>query len=457
MRSFALLLSLVACGDDGIRHIADAPASFDDAGPRGDTPVAPAPVTVTVTFDGSGVAGVSAIFTNLDGSPVAIVQTDATGAASHVLGAGGYVTVVDPFPIEPGFIASDVTPSNLYTWAGVKPGDQLVLYESNESGSATNFTLDTAAVPTATTYNATAVCQGGGGYGNGSSALLPMQLFGCTTADIYVAAYDSSNALLATLFHPALAVTADQTVDLSASDHYVAGVAATYSFTNLPSSGVQIDYDMVGSAGVLNGFAQFTGVVTGSASLAITQSALPAAEVAFVITDFATPQNTHDVYAWSPAAATSYALDASTAMLPDVTAVPVFDYATDKLAWTAGSGVAPDAILAELNFQNDPAVASWSIVAPYTDGELQFPPIAGMMPAMTDAMEIGELATANVPGGYDAIRAFALAELDPAVLARLGGSGQVLLQSYIGATSDLRHVRSRSRAHVLAKRRRDSL
>jgi hypothetical protein len=128
----------------------------------------------------------------------------------------------------------------------------------------------------------------------------------------------------------------------------------------------------------------------------------------------------------------------------------------DKLTWTAGSGAAPDTILAELNFQNDPAVASWSIVAPYVDGVLQFPPVAGVMPAMTDAMDIRELATAKVPGGYDAIRAFALAELDPAVLARLG-SGHALLQSYIGVTSDLRHVRGRSRAHVLAKRRRDSL
>lgn len=454
MRSSCVALILAACGDSGVRHISDAPATFGDApGTTGDAPIAPTPVAVTVMYDGSGVAGLSAIFTNADGSPVATVLTDATGTASQLLGAGGYVTVVDPFPIEPGFIA----PSNLYTWAGVKPGDRLVLYESNQSGSATDFTLETPAVANATTYNATALCLDGGGYGTGSSAVVAMQLFGCTTADIYVAAFDSSNRLLATLFHPALGVTAGETVDLSASDHYATAVAATYSFTNLPSSGVQVDYDLVGSAGAINGFAQFTDVSGGSAAIAIAQPALPANETAFVLTDFATTNNTHDVYAWSATAPTSYALDASTATLPDVTAVPVFDYSSDTLTWTAGSGVAPDAVLAELNFQNDPTIASWSIVAPYAAGTLQFPPIAGLMPAMTDTMEIGELVTAHVLGGYDAIRAFALAELDPAVLVHLGASGQALLQSYVGATSDVRHIRARPAAHALAKRYRDSL
>jgi hypothetical protein len=330
-----------------------------------------------------------------------------------------------------------------------------VLYESDASSGSTSFTLETPVVANATTYNATALCPGGGGYGNGSSATLSMQLFGCTTADIYVAALDSSNELLATLFHPALAVTASEIVDLTTSDHDVAAVAATYSFTNLPSSGVQVDYDLVGSAGAINGFGQFIDVSAGSAGLSIAQPALPANEVAFVLTDFATTNNTHDVYAWSSTAPTSYALDASTATLPDITAAPVFDYSTDTLTWTAGSGVAPDAVLAELNFQNDLQVASWSIVAPYADGVLQFPPIAGLMPAMTDTMDIGELATAHVPGGYDAIRSFALAELDPAVLLQLGGSGQALLQSYVGETSDVRHTRVRPTTHALVKRHRD--
>jgi hypothetical protein len=334
MRSFCLLLILAACGGDGVRHISDAPAGFADAS-NDAAPIAAMPVTVTVTFDGSGVAGLSAIFTNADGSPVATVLTDATGTASQTLGAGGYVTVVDPFPIE-----ADVASSNLYTWAGVKPGDHLVLYESTEGATETDFTLVTPTVANATTYNATAVCVGGGGFGNGSSTTLAMQLFGCTTADIYVAAHDSSNALVATLFHPALTVTANQTVDLSTTDHFAAAVPATYSFTNLPSSGVQVDDDLVGSAGVINGFARFTDVSAGSASFSIAQPALPANDVAFVLTDFATTNNTHDVYAWSPTAPTSYTLDASTATLPDVTAVPVFDYATDTLTWTAGSGVA---------------------------------------------------------------------------------------------------------------------
>jgi hypothetical protein len=383
-------------------------------------------------------------------------MTDATGTASQVLGAGGYVTVVDPFPMVAGFRApiTPLTGSNLYTWAGVKPGDHLMLYQASETGAETDFTLVVPTVANATAYNATLLCPLGGGFGNGSGTTLAIESAGCTTADLYVSATDSSGALLATLFHPALAVMAAQTVDLSTSDHFTAAVPATYSYTNLPSTGVQVDYDMVGATGAINGLGKFIDVSAGSAALSIAQPALPANETAFVITDFATTNNTHDVYAWSPTAATSYTLDASTATLPDITALPVFDYSTDTLTWTAGSGVAPDTVLAELDFGNDPDIASWTIVAPYVAGTLQFPPITGMMPDPSDTLDISDLETAHVPGGYDAIRSFALAELDPAVLVELAGTGQALLQSYVGATSDIRHVRVRPGTRALAKRHR---
>jgi hypothetical protein len=463
MRLSLLALSLFACGGgNGVNHIIDAPAASDDGSPSPDAPSPPKPVTVTITYNGAGQAGVSAIFTNADGSPVATLQTDATGTASQTLGSGGYVTVVDPFPSLPGFTDLD-TLSDLYTWAGVKPGDHLELYESTTSGTSTTFTLETAIVANATTYDVSGLCAAGdGGFGsltppNGSGAVVPtgqVTFYGCTTADVYVAAYDSSNTLLATLWHPGLSVTANQTVDLSTSDHYATAIPATYTYTNVPSINVQVDYDMVGSNGSINALDQVGPVGSGSATVTVAQPVLPAGDVAFVDTTFTTPSNSHDVYAWSPAANTSYTLDASTAVLPDVTSAPAFDYATDQLSWTPGSGATPDAVLAEVDFEGDPAISSWSIVAPYADGVVQFPQLADLMPAMTDTMEIGQLSSAKVPGGYDAIRAFALAELDPTIVVGLGASGQALLQSYSSDQGDVARRRGKHRAHVLAKRHR---
>src|ERR1700761_8486475 len=130
MRPVLVLILIAACGSNDVHHVDDAPASSDS--PLGDAPGGPAPVTVAIMFDGVGVAGVSAIFTNADGSPVATLTTDATGTASQALASGGYVTVVDPF-------SQGAAPSNLYTWASVKPGDHLELGDSDGSGAETDF------------------------------------------------------------------------------------------------------------------------------------------------------------------------------------------------------------------------------------------------------------------------------------------------------------------------------
>src|SRR6185437_5207362 len=93
---------LAACGGDSLRHIPDAPPSPTDA-PSADAGPPP-PVTVTVTYGGTPQPGVTAIFTNADSSPVATLQTDASGTASQDMAAGGFVTVVDPFPIAAEFV-----------------------------------------------------------------------------------------------------------------------------------------------------------------------------------------------------------------------------------------------------------------------------------------------------------------------------------------------------------------
>src|SRR5258706_3224479 len=120
MRRVLLVVVLVAaCGDDSNRHIMDAPIVVPD-GPTPDVP--PTPVTLTVTIDGVPHANVPVYFQNSDSHLVSATKTDASGVASAVLVAGGFVTAVDPYSTAFG-----LPQNNLYTFAGVKPGDNLLL------------------------------------------------------------------------------------------------------------------------------------------------------------------------------------------------------------------------------------------------------------------------------------------------------------------------------------------
>src|SRR5690606_5355876 len=63
-------------------------------------------------------------FMNADSSLITSMDTDANGVASAVVPDGSYVTALSPFEENPGGISNFET---LYTFAAVKPGDELVL------------------------------------------------------------------------------------------------------------------------------------------------------------------------------------------------------------------------------------------------------------------------------------------------------------------------------------------
>src|ERR1051325_7359780 len=94
---FAVLLSLAACGDDSVHHLADAPPMPPDVMIDASTS---GPVSLTITESGSPREGVVVYFQAADGSLVAKVATNAQGVATATMMAGGYVTVVNPFPVK---------------------------------------------------------------------------------------------------------------------------------------------------------------------------------------------------------------------------------------------------------------------------------------------------------------------------------------------------------------------
>jgi hypothetical protein len=262
--------------------------------------------------------------------------------------------------------------------------------------------------------------------------LLPTGLLampaGCTTGDLVVYAFDNSNTLLATLYHPALAVTQDESVDLGA-DSFTAAQSAAFTYSNAPGTTVTAQLARIGRAGVLATVEQTSDVGNGGATFTLAEPVI-ANTTAVVDTRFVTPNNTHDVWDWGGNGG-DYTLDLSGQALVDITDAPAFDAAAGRLTWTPGTtGVAPDFVSANLVTAGDPSVSSWSIVAPYAGGSLQLPQIPGYVLAATDTVQVQALQTAKVPGGYDAVRAYALAPPAAFFLIADGATGRALLDAY---------------------------
>ena len=135
------IVALVSCnGGDGLKHIDSAVGTGD--GPTDSAiDAAPLPVTVTITGNsGTAVVGATVYFQNADSSLVAEATTDASGSASQLMAAGGYVTALIP-QVEDGFAASGFQQVQIETFAGVQPGDHLLISNSSsESEQAGSFT-----------------------------------------------------------------------------------------------------------------------------------------------------------------------------------------------------------------------------------------------------------------------------------------------------------------------------
>jgi len=428
-----LLISLAACGDDGVRHILDAPSSPADV--RRDAPLDP--VSVTITLGGTPQEGLSVFFTNANGSPVATQLTDPTGTAAQEMAPGGSVTVVAPSLMVMG-VARVAMPSNLYTWAGVKPGDELVLTSPGVGGIAgPTFTLATPVVAGATQYTAATWCNGVGNGGelappDGSAVLVPTGTVAmppaCSTADLVVSASDNAGNLLATLYHPALTVTQAETVDLG-NDTFVPAASATFTYTDVPGTSITAQVTRVAPAGPLAQAQQTSDVGNTSATFTLDEPVIASA-TALVTTSFATLNNNHAVWDWGGSGG-DYTLDVGAQALVEFAGAPAFDVAQETLTWAPGpSGVAPDLVSASIAPQNDAVIAGWSIVAPYAGGQLQLPPIPGYTLGASDTVQIAQLQTASVPGGYDAVRAYALAPTTGYFFIADGASGRALTDSY---------------------------
>ncbi|MEO8700466.1 MAG: hypothetical protein ABI867_10500 [Kofleriaceae bacterium] len=415
-------LATAACGDDGgLTPLADAP-EFTDAGP--DAPTTGL-VTLTVTQDGVPREGVRVHFQNPDSTLVATMMTDVNGRASATMGIGGFVTALDPFLIPQGGSG----PRDIYTYAGVKPGDQLKLNEGNAAATI-NFDLVFTPDPNSDRFSLFAPCLTGqlditntGGSGSGSGGPGgPISLTGCgTTTDITIIGFEPKSGIPHRALHAAnVTLTEGGTLDLTAST-FTDTTSLLYNYESVPANIAVVNTHSIlvtprGPVYDQDGLS--VAVEAGAASLTGTRPTIANTLQVVATTTFGGAHSRQIVIDWGPPT-TPYTLAMGnllnpTILLADYATRPTFAATSHSVSWTADTaGRLADFATAQMFFDR-PKVQNWrwSIAAPLTVAtatSIAFPVLPTvdeqLNPVDGDNAFVDGLTTAKVPGGYDAVRA----------------------------------------------------
>ena len=479
MRTFLGWLSLVVslglgaglggcggCNDDNkVGQLPDAPRAPDAAldAPIDMSPAAP--VTITVTDGGDPLMGLTVYFQESDSMLVSAAQTDAGGKASAVVHAGGFVTVVQLFPVPQVRAGApfEVPPgprSELTTFAGVKPGDDLHLDLDPVTPETTDITFDLS-VPneelgrTYTLYSScgtqtlgigqSPVRAGRRAAGIGSGAPTPVTasvtLTGCgATADMLVVSSDSETQALSWLYKPAVAVA--DGVPVALTDDYQAATDVTFTYNSVAPSinALTVQRELRSAHGSL-GFVMNLQTATpdiDTAIASVTQPLPEAAGLLAVTTTMDQPNAGHGQQTFFEWGATGdYTIDYSAVALHGYASTPSADVGSHVIAWSeASGGVAPDFVFGsyDLSRADDNGLNTWSwqIVAPYTAGQakLTYPVVPATLydynPAAEEQPQVQRLTTVKAPGGYDAFRAHAFS-LDPSSVVT-GATGRIVFE-----------------------------
>jgi hypothetical protein len=396
---------------------------------------------------------------------VRAAQTGADGKASAVVHAGGFVTVVQVFPVPQARAgaAFGVLPgpnSQLTTFAGVKPGDDLHLDLDPVTPETTDITFDLS-VPNEElnrTYTLFSSCgtqdlgigrspglggrwAAGLGSGTATPVTATVKLTGCgATADLLVVSSDSEANALSWLYKPAVAVADGVPVDLTDVAYQDAtDVAFTYNQVAPTIDSLDVQRELRSAHGAL-GFAMVEQAATpdrDTAIASVTPQPFPGAAGLLAVTTTTDVPNTGNgrqtFFEWGGTG--DYTLDYSAVALHGYASMPGAEVGSHEIAWNeASGGVAPDFVFGSYDLQrtddNGLNTWSWQIVAPYTagQGKLTYPVVPTAIydynPAADERPLVRRLTTVKAPGGYEAFRAHAFS-LDPSS-AVTGATGRIV-------------------------------
>jgi len=424
MRKLSLMLFLIACGDDSARHTHDAAPQNDGAADSPMADAAPSPVTIAAVFNGTPVAGVHVYFQNADSTLVLATTTDATGTASAVMAPGGYVTAINPYGVQ--------GQDEVDTFAGVKPGDHLVLHQDPGNGSAATVNVvapsdgkpnTTVYSPCNTTGTGLAIPQVRGFLSAIENGQMTLQNCGSAT-DFLVIADDGVDYDY--LYASNVAVADQGTVDLTGGT-YSPTTVCTLTYTNLPSAqSLSIEADAIDPRGLIYAFGNETPSDQPTTTIHIPTFT---GETDVLQTTFNNISFSRQILLDWGHLGSAFTTDVGARALNNLASFVTFDQPTHAGSATldTSAGVAGDFSLVFLSVSRPTPDKqwSWNIAAPF-GASVALP----VLPTDVFDYNVGSADNAGVnawingkvPGGYDAIRDQVLSMTSPADLA-LGGSG----------------------------------
>lgn len=431
--SFALLAT-VGCGEDPAKF-ADAPTVVVDAPPAIDA-IQAGVVKVTVERAGGPAASVPVTFQNADDSVVSAspTSTDATGVASATMNPGGSVTVVLPALAGPS-----ARPTEVFTFIGVKPGDELLVGRRTNLVSPSAASLKLALLPRGATVDVRTSC--GGSFQGLASTSIALQIpTTCTSVDVFVSARNVNNIEIGTFFKGNVAVAAG-TIDVAAEVLKVSK-AHTFTLSNIPATTMNAQMSAEALAGALSVRVPETVSVNFPMPLGTTRSGdimLPDIAGDVVLTTQMSRTISSIQVAVERAPLGPLTVDLTAAQIPWILSEPLFDAGGSQFAWTESSDGTAETVLANAQVSRaavPPATQgeAWrhQVVAPHAVGQLRVPvlPVAlsNFNVKSTDTVA-ASLALAKIPGGFDTIRAKAF--VSDGIPTLLPTAGRVVLSQYL--------------------------
>lgn len=435
----ALLFTVLACSDNSVRHLPDAPPG--DGHEAIDAPSIDAPpgkANVTVTANGSGVFGVVVYFQAANATAVDTEMTDANGNATGSLGEGGFITAIDPAPVATEDVVAAAMTDYLYTWANVLPGDHVYYATTNATAA---FTLMIPTLGSASDYVVQSTCTEYSetsppvGTAAGSAYAVTLTLENCTgPQDFEIVATDGEGNALASFAAAGQTVAANGTLDLSGST-YVSATTRSYTYTDYSDDeSVVITDGRISAHGVVYS-PNYVLYATGSPATATGPVPVTTPYMDAVSSEVYEQSNDHYAYEWGQNGAT-YSTDWGAHVLPDYTGQATYDTPSHTLTFPfsgSAAGATPNIYAGGVGTSRSSDGHVWYWTAIGADSPMVFPVLptttydwnVGSADTVTETEEI-ELA---VPGDADAARSVAFAMSSPFALAT-GSAGILSENSY---------------------------
>jgi hypothetical protein len=404
MRRLAVFLVLVGCGEHGSTP-PDVPIPPPPPPPHG-------PVSVHVSQDGGGVAGVRVVFTDLFDSLAGDTTTDVGGFASQDIQTSATITVIDPFG-PPANGTHDIR-----SYRAVSIGQTLEITQTTAAPPTNKVTVTAPLDPGAVGYTLETTC-GSFPLVKGTTQAKATITLHCNTADLLLETRDGSAQLLHSIFVPSSPIVDGATIALP--DAYAAPTTTLLDLQVPFAGGTVMGTATLHSAGG----AIATQSIQVDETTGFGQAAVPTPAIAAsIVFDIAVPAQQGELAQQHALASGQIGneqgifLD-NTQLLPHIIAAPDFT-APNNVFWTERTDtflvpeqaidaspppmLSADFVIAKLSITRATATWSWTVAVPHSGGFAALPTLpidlADLVPMSTDAVTVDKLVEGRGEGYF---------------------------------------------------------